>query len=153
MLPMPKRYKLVAGSSEGLTSLNAFDGALLSAGVGNLNLLKVSSVLPPGAVFDDAVAVPPGNLVPVAYGSTYSDVPGTMLAAAVAVGIPVDYSFGMIMELAGEYGKEQAEELVRQRVTEAFAMRNKTLAYIKTASAEHEVKSLGCVFAGVLLWY
>ena len=35
-----------AGAAEGDTELNAFDNALLAAQVGNLNLIRVSSVLP-----------------------------------------------------------------------------------------------------------
>ena len=38
-----------AGAAEGETELNAFDNALLAAQVGNLNLIRVSSVLPLGA--------------------------------------------------------------------------------------------------------
>ena len=36
-----------AGHAEGGTTLNAFDNALLAAGIGNINLIKVSSILPP----------------------------------------------------------------------------------------------------------
>ena len=46
MLPNPTKYNLVAGSTEGSTILNAFDGALLNAGAGNLNLVRVSSLHP-----------------------------------------------------------------------------------------------------------
>ncbi len=35
-----------SGSAEGTTPLNAFDNALLAAGIGNINLVKVSSILP-----------------------------------------------------------------------------------------------------------
>ena len=35
-----------AGRAEGGTTLNAFDNALLAAGIGNINLIKVSSILP-----------------------------------------------------------------------------------------------------------
>lgn len=153
MLPIPKRYKLVSGSSEGSSLLNAFDGALLDAGAGNLNLLRVSSVLPPGAIFDDNLTVSPGNLVPTAYGSIARDIPGAIISAAVAVGIPDDGSFGMIMELSGEFDRTAAEEKIRKMVIEAFEMRNKTLAEIKVRVAEHEVKKIGSAFAGVLLWY
>jgi len=153
MLPMPTKYKLVAGSSEGSTLLNAFDGALLAAEAGNLNLLRVSSVLPPGAVYDKDLVIPPGNLVPTAYGAIDSDVPGTIISAAVGVGIPDDGSFGMIMEVSGNFSKREAEEAVRKMLIEAFEMRNKTLAEIKIASTEHKVEKIGCAFAGVLLWY
>ena len=153
MLPMPTKYKLVAGSSEGSTLLNAFDGALLTAGAGNLNLLRVSSVLPPGAVYDENLVIPPGNLVPTAYGAIDSDVPETIISAAVGVGIPDDGSFGMIMEVSGEFTKEVAEETVRNMLIEAFEMRKKHLADIKVKSAQHKVEKIGCAFAGVLLWY
>lgn len=43
-----RHYTLVGGSGEGATRLNAFDAALLDAGVGNTNLIKLSSILPPG---------------------------------------------------------------------------------------------------------
>ena len=38
-------------------------------------------------------------------------------------------------------------------IVEAFKMRNKTLAEIKIKAIEHKVEKIGCVFAGVLLWY
>lgn len=153
MLPMPKKYRLVAGSAEGNTELNAFDGALLSAGAGNLNLLRVSSILPPGAVYDESLVIPPGNLVPIAYGFRVSDRTGTIISAAVAVGIPEDGSFGVIMELSGDFDRETAEKKIRRMVEEAFVMRNKALAEIKICSTEHLVEKIGCAFAGVLLWY
>ena len=45
----PNAYFLASGSSEGKMPLNAFDGALLNAGIGNTNLVKMSSIVPPGA--------------------------------------------------------------------------------------------------------
>lgn len=153
MLPIPTKYKLVAGNSEGAVELNAFDGALLSAGAGNLNLLRVSSILPPGAVYDERLAIPPGNLVPTAYGYIINNRPGTVISAAVAVGIPEDDDFGVIMELSGEFDRFAAEKKIRQMVVDAFRTRNKVLADVKIRSAEHMVDKIGCAFAGVLLWY
>ena len=153
MLPMPTKFNLVAGSSEGSTLLNAFDGALLAAGAGNLNLVRVSSVLPPDAVYDESLYIPPGNLVPAAYGSIDSDESGSVISAAVGVGIPDDGSFGMIMEVSGKFDRNVAEKQIRNMVNEAFKMRNKTLAEIKVKAIEHKVEKIGCVFAGVLLWY
>jgi arginine decarboxylase len=40
---------VVTATSEGVTELAAFDACLLQAGVGNLNLLYLSSVIPPQA--------------------------------------------------------------------------------------------------------
>ena len=47
---MTKKVTLAAataGHAEGGTALNAFDNALLAAGIGNINLIKISSILPP----------------------------------------------------------------------------------------------------------
>ena len=47
---MAKRITMAAatsGHAEGGSSLNAFDNALLVAGIGNINLVKISSIVPP----------------------------------------------------------------------------------------------------------
>jgi len=48
IIKTPTSHTFVTGSSEGYTPLNAFDGALLAAGIGNTNLVKMSSIVPPG---------------------------------------------------------------------------------------------------------
>ena len=48
-LQIPNAVWASAGAAEGDTELNAFDNALLAAQVGNLNLIRVSSVLPQDA--------------------------------------------------------------------------------------------------------
>ncbi len=153
MLPTPRFYTLVAAAAEGGTELTAFDRALLAAGVGNVNLLKVSSILPPGAEFLRELRLPPGSLVPIAYGAVTSSEPGTLLAAAVAVGRPRGGGFGVIMEFAGYCGREEADRRVREMVEEAFAYRGLELAAVQVAGVEHRVERCGCAFAGVPLWY
>lgn len=152
MLPLPKKYFLTAASCEGETELTAFDGALLKARVGNTNLLRVSSILPPGCSFEPELIIPPGSLLPIAYGSITSTNPGERISAAVAVGIKQD-SFGVIMEYSGTCSKSEAEEQVVKMVEEAFRMRNLELDEVKTACTEHVVEKIGCAFAAVPLWY
>ena len=43
------KVSITSGKAEGPTILNAFDNALLDAGIGDVNLIKVSSILPTGA--------------------------------------------------------------------------------------------------------
>lgn len=152
MLPLPKKYFVTAAASEGETTLNAFDGALLKARVGNTNLLRVSSILPPSCEFDPDLTIPPGSLLPIAYGSITSTVPGEIISAAVGVGINGD-SFGVIMEFSGRCTKEKAEEEIKKMLEEAFTMRGIKLQEVKIAAVEHEVKKIGCAFAAVPLWY
>ena len=116
MLPTPTKFALVSGRAEGATKLNAFDHALLDAGVGNCNLLKVSSILPPGAAFVPEVIIPPGSLLPIAYGAISLDSPGELIAAAVAVGLSDRDSYGVIMEYSGRTSKEDAEKIIRRMV-------------------------------------
>lgn len=137
MLPLPKKFFLTAAASEGETELTAFDRALLKARVGNTNLLRVSSILPPGCVYDPELVIPEGSLLPIAYGSIVCEEPGTRIAAAVSVGIKKD-SFGVIMEFSGKCSKEEAEQKVSDMVKEAFRVRGLDLEEIKLASAEHK---------------
>jgi pyruvoyl-dependent arginine decarboxylase (PvlArgDC) len=81
---------VTAGCAEGGTTLNAFDNALLQAGIGNINLIKVSSIVPPEV---DVVTLPqikPGAIVPTAYAAMTSETPGETIAAAVGYALPVD---------------------------------------------------------------
>lgn len=152
MLPLPKKYFVTAAAAEGKTELTAFDGALLNARVGNTNLLRVSSILPPGCEYCPDLVIPPGSLVPIAYGSVTSINPGEKIAAAVAVGIARN-SFGVIMEFSGKCSKAEAEEQVTKMVQEAFELRGLPLDEIKIAAADHVVENIGCAFAAVPLWY
>lgn len=152
MLPLPRKFFLTAAAAEGNTELTAFDGALLKARVGNTNLLRVSSILPPGCEYTPGLEIPPGSLLPIAYGTITSTVKGELIAAAVAVGIKKD-SFGVIMEFEGKCSQEVAEAEVRKMVEEAFLMRGLKLDEIKTAATEHVVEKVGCAFAAVPLWY
>lgn len=153
MLPLPKKYFLTAAASEGDTQLTAFDGALLKAQVGNTNLLRVSSILPPGCEYSPGLIIPPGSLLPIAYGAITCDQPGELIAAAVAVGIQAGEGYGVIMEYSGHCSKAAAEAEVVRMVEEAFRIRGLDLVDVKIAAVEHTVEKTGCAFAAVPLWY
>lgn len=152
MLPTPKKFTICAGSAEGPTRLNAFDNALLAAGIGNLNLLRVSSVLPPGAQYVEKLDIPPGSLTPTAYGTITSSTPGERIAAAVAIGFSQD-TFGMIMEYSGVCSKEEAEREVTRMVEEAFRQRNMPLVKVMARGTDIVVQHVATAFAAVALWY
>jgi len=153
MLPTPKKYFVTAGASEGKTKMNAFDNALLQARIGNINLLRVSSILPPEACYDPGLVLPPGSLVPTAYGFIQSCQAGELIAAAVGVGIDRSNHFGVIMEFSGSCSREEAVVQVEEMLREAFAVRGMDLNEIKTAGAEHRVLANGCALAAVPMWY
>lgn len=154
IIKTPTTYYITTGDSEGYSPLNAFDGALLRAGIGNTNLVRMSSICPPGAVEVESVDLPQGALVPVAYASIISSNPGEVIAAAVAIAFPEDESHaGLIMEYSASAPKEVVQKEVIRMAEEGMAtMRGKKIREIKSAAIEHTVKEHGCAFAAVVLW-
>jgi arginine decarboxylase len=155
IIKTPTKFFLVSGSSEGFTLLNAFDGALLASGVGDTNLVKMSSILPPGCLEMNPppVPMPQGALVPIAYASLCSDVPGEIISAAVAIGIPKDEDrAGLIMEYSARAEESVVVEQVKKMVEKGMELRNRAINDIMAISATYKVGSIGAVFAGVVLW-
>lgn len=156
MVKTPNCYCLVKGSAEGRTRLNAFDKALLEAGVGDTNLMRMSSILPPAAeeVSVNDIVLPKGGLIPLAYAAYDGTTPGQMISAAIAVGIPEDdREPGVIMEFEDHAPLTNVEEIVRQMVVDGFEYRNRKLKEIKSLGVEHKVERCGAVFAAAVLWY
>jgi len=149
----PRYYFLTSGTGDASTALNAFDAALIDAGVGDTNLIKLSSIMPPGATEIKAFPFPKGSFVPLAYAEYVSDSPGTRISAAVAVGIPVDENeAGLIMECGGIGHPDLWEERARYMVVEGMeGVRNRRIKEIQSISATAVVKLVGAVFAGVIL--
>jgi arginine decarboxylase len=149
----PTKYFLVSGSAEGYTLLNAFDAALLNAGIGDVNLVKLSSILPPYCEKIEPITLPFGSLVPVAYASITSNRSSERISSAVAIGIPQDKSqAGLIMEFSDRYDREYVENKVVQMVKAGMAYRDRAIDKVLSISATHMVKENGATFAGVVLW-
>lgn len=153
IITRPDKYFLVAGYAEGPSLLNAFDNALQAAGVGNTNLVRMSSILPPNCRLIEPVKLPYGALVPVAYSEETWDEAGVVVSAAVAVGVPEDPELpGVIMEHHMRADEEACRDNVVRKVEWAFQQRKFKLADIKVASAHGKIVSIGSAFAGVVLW-
>ncbi len=155
IIKTPTSYSFASGASEGFTPLNAFDGALLNAGVGNTNLVKMSSIVPPDAVelAVSAIQLPGGALAPMAYAAMESDIPGSIISAAVAAAWSDDPAQpGLIMEYHAHGHREDAEAVVRRMAEEGLNMRGWTVARMKSLAIDHKVEKIGAVFAGVVLW-
>ncbi len=153
LLPDPSQFWLVSGTGEGMTTLNAFDHALLAAGVGDTNLVRMSSIVPPGIARAVPRLLPPGALVPMAYAEMTSDTPGAVISAAVAVAIPRDSSLpGLIMEHHAEDSLASVESRVAEMALTGMAHRHRPVKDLIVRGATHTVERAGCAFAGVVLW-
>ncbi len=151
MWTKPNLLSLVKGTGEGITPLNAFDQALLNAGIGNLNLIKVSSILPAGVELSPLPEIEAGTLVPTVYSSLVSNVAGETISACVGAGFSAD-SFGLLYEYSHRGEARTAEEVVQKMVEEGFKMRRMKLSQVIVVSAEHRVERVGCVVAAAVLW-
>lgn len=141
-----------AGHAEGGTTLNAFDNALLAAGIGNINLLKVSSIVPPDVSIIDLPKIKPGAIVPTAYAAMTSETPGETVAAAVGYALPDDPSKnGVIMEFHGVGTRDDAERQIRAMLEEAFQVRGETIHTMQVFGVEHTVERIGCALAAITL--
>jgi arginine decarboxylase len=141
-----------AGHAEGGTTLNAFDNALLAAGIGNINLVKVSSIVPPDVSFIELPKIKPGAIVPTAYAAMTSETPGETVAAAVGYAVPDDSAKnGVIMEFHGVATRDEAERQIRAMLEEAFKVRGETIHKLQVFAAEHTVERIGCALAAVTL--
>jgi arginine decarboxylase len=141
-----------AGCAEGGSALNAFDNALLAAGIGNVNLVKISSIVPPDVDIVTLPQIRPGTLVPTAYAAMTSETPGETIAAAVGYALPEDQSrTGVIMEFHDRTDRATAEQAVHAMLTEAFAIRREALREVRVVSVDHRVDQVGCVVAAVAL--
>ncbi len=152
MKTIPESYLIGAAAAEGDHTLTAFDGALLKIGIGDCNLVRVSSILPPGCqeVFE-GFRFPEGALVPTVYGVASSSTPGELVAAAVGIGFS-EGRFGVIMEHSGHVSAEEARSKVEEMIKEAFDIRGMELKGMKIKSIEHRVEKAGAAVAAVALW-
>lgn len=150
-----KKVTMVAaavGHAEGLTALNAFDNALLAAGIGNVNLVKVTSIVPPDVDLVELPKIRPGSVVPTAYASQVGRVEGEIISAAVGYGLPEDPARpGVIMEYSDKAPREVAERMIRRMIEEAFRTRGEPLREVRVFGVEHRVERIGCAVAAVAL--
>ena len=149
----PTQYFFVSGASDGFTPLNAFDGALLQAGIGNTNIVKMSSIVPPHCQRISPVALPPGAIVPAAYACITSDIPGEIISASVAIALPEDENQnGLIMEYSAKGERLKIEEIVRNMAVEGMKLRGWKIKELKSIGIEYRIKKIGAALAAVILW-
>lgn len=154
MAKTPDKYFFAKGFAEGETKLNAFDKSLLNAGIGDTNLIRLSSIVPPACKHIELIKLPGGAFVPTAYASLTSDNKGELISAGVAIGIPKDDTLpGLIMEYSAAADDKTVEKMVVKMVEEGFSYRKRELKEIKTSLVSHRVENIGAVFSGIVLWY
>jgi len=144
---VPKRVYVGAVSSEGETELNAFDNCLVKLGIGDVSLVKTTSILPNDVEITEKLDtnLVVGSNVPAIYSYTISNQPGETIAAAMAIG-RTEKGPTLVAETSDRgINRKEAEELVIKMLRDMVKTRNLKLLDIKVYSVEHTVKKIGCV--------
>ena len=104
------KIAIVSGSDEGPTKLNAFDNALTDAGIGDVNLIKVSSMLAGNAEISELPKLKAGAMVNCVLSEVTSDIPGDKITAVIAVAIGTE--LGCVVETTGT--NKEADDLIEE---------------------------------------
>lgn len=143
------RIAIVSGSSEGPTELNAFDNALYEAEIGDVNLIKVSSMLEANTEVEKLPKLKAGSMVNCVLSSLTSNNKGDELVACIAVAIGEE--LGCVVETNGinqkpDDVKNEAIEMVKYMMNK----RNVEIKELIVEEANHTVEEIGSAIAAVI---
>tara|TARA_B100001750_G_scaffold238619_1_gene245409 strand:+ start:6674 stop:7231 length:558 start_codon:yes stop_codon:yes gene_type:complete len=99
----PKKIFLTSGKGVHKEKLASFELALREAGIAALNLISVSSILPPHCDFipkeEGVLKLNPGQVVPVVLARMESKKPNQFVSSGIGVAVPSDRShYGYLSE-------------------------------------------------------
>ena len=123
---VPKELFFTKGAGKHREKLTSFELALRSAGIAACNLVRVSSIFPPGCRIlskkEGRARVEPGQVTFVVMSETATREPHRLIAATIGVAIPRDptlfgylsehHSFGENEKTAGDYAEDLAAEML-----------------------------------------
>lgn len=143
------KVAIVSGKAEGPTKLNSFDNALLEAGIGDVNLIKVSSMLEKDTEIELLPKLKPGAMVNCVLATVSSNNRGDIISSAVAIAI--GDNLGCVVENSKinespENVKKEAEEMVRYMMDK----RNESINDFMVEEVNHVVEEIGTVVASVV---
>ncbi|MBI5680147.1 MAG: arginine decarboxylase, pyruvoyl-dependent [Methanobacterium sp.] len=143
------KIAITSGKAEGPSKLNAFDNALLDAGIGDVNLIKVSSIIPKGSKFVELPKLEAGAMINCVLAHSTSDNKGDIISAAIAVATSED--FGCVVENSAlNKDPEEVKEKAVFMVKEMMKIREMEINKIIVETQSHVVKDEGSVVAAVV---
>lgn len=143
------KIAIVSGKDEGPSKLNAFDNALTNAGIGDVNLIKVSSMLAGNAEINKLPKLKAGAMVNCVLSEITSDNPGDEITAVVAVAIGEE--LGCVVETTGV--NENPNDLIEKAKMMVNYMMEKRGVEIKDLIIESStttVRKIASVVASVV---
>ena len=143
------KIAIVSGSDEGPTKLNAFDNALSNAGIGDVNLIKVSSMLAGNAEIQNLPELKAGAMVNCVLSHVTSDNPGDEITAVIAVAI--GEKLGCVVETTGI--NRNSDELIDEAKEMVTYMMNKREVDVKEMIVEYstaKVENIASAISAVI---
>ena len=123
---MAKTIIIVKGIGEGSTSLSAFDDALNNAGIGNFNLLELSSVIPKNVSIEIRnkydIAHDIGQIQPVVISHTESGEKGKEISAGL--GWTIAEEGGVFIEISGCFKESECVNRIESSLKDMIARRS-----------------------------
>ena len=108
MIVCPKNYIIVKGVGKSRFPLVAFDNAIHDAGIGDFNLLKISSIMPANCKRTSVINLTKGSILYAAY-STITVSKGQQGKVGVAVALSaLQEESGVIFECSAESNPDKA---------------------------------------------
>lgn len=154
LLETPQRYFVCSGTATSTVSgLNAFDQALLQAGIAEQNLVPVSSVLPKGIREVEPVQIQRGAITHCVLAQERGT-EGEAISAGIAYGFRGDGEGGYVAEGHGHMGAKSLTEVLEWKLNEIAKHREIELkdTRVQIESLEVPMNAYGaCVTALVFL--
>lgn len=143
------KVAIVSGKAEGPTKLNSFDNALLKAGIGDVNLIKVSSMLEENTQVQLLPKLKAGAMVNCVLATVTSDNNGDLISSAIAIAI--GNNLGCVVEnsainKSSDEVKKGAEDMVRYMMDK----RDENINELIIEEVNHTVEEIGTVIASLV---
>ncbi|HYA22388.1 MAG TPA: pyruvoyl-dependent arginine decarboxylase [Thermoproteota archaeon] len=149
---VPVEYFTVAGTGESDTSeLNAFDRALVAAGISQCNLVPVSSILPKRAREIRPRKIEPGEVTFVVLGKATGK-QGDHISAGVGIAYVDGGDHDIIAELNGNGGPEEIKSELSDLLQEMAAARHWKVSRVRSRVCDTKItRAYGVALAAVVL--
>lgn len=142
------KIAIVSGTDEGPTKLNAFDNALSDAGIGDVNLIKVSSMLAGETEIETLPKLKAGAMVNCVLSEITSDNPGDQITAVV--GVAIGKELGCAVEACGTNKDldeliDEAEKMVKYMMEKRNVEIQDLIIEYATATVENIASAIASV--------
>jgi len=152
---LPKKFFVTGGCAvSSVSPLNAFDAALVKAGIAQCNLVPVSSILPPDAEKVEPVEITPGTVTFCVMARMDGD-PGERIGAGIGWGWaekPDGLRYGFVAEAHGYKDFKSLEREIFESLKEMARIRGmKLINYdVKMESLSIPKDMYGCAVAALV---